>query len=80
MFAHTHVPCVGCGAVRGVLLHMHAEETHVHAINLLKHKHGLGSVGHLHGKLPSVLLPHAQLGLDDLAAAGDHTNGNLSSS
>ena len=77
---HTHTPCVGGGTVRGVLLHMHAKETHIRAINLLKRKHGLGSVGDLQGKLPSILLPHVQLGLNDLAAAGDHTDGNLSSS
>lgn len=38
-------PSVREWALRAILLHMHAEETHVHAINLLKGKKCFGSVG-----------------------------------
>lgn len=39
-----HRPCVGEWALRPILLHMHAKEAHVHAINLLKGKKCFGSV------------------------------------
>lgn len=38
-------PSVGEWALRAVLLHVHAKETHVHAINLLKGEKCFGSVG-----------------------------------
>lgn len=41
---HKGVPCVGRGAVRAVLLDVHAEETHVDAVDLLKRKQGFGAV------------------------------------
>lgn len=37
-------PSVGEWALRSILLHMHAKEAHVHAINLLKGKKCFGSV------------------------------------
>lgn len=40
-----HRPSVGERALRAVLLHVHAKEAHVHAVNLLKSKKCFGSVG-----------------------------------
>lgn len=40
-----YAPSVWEWALRAILLHMHAEEAHVHAINLLKGKKCFGSVG-----------------------------------
>ncbi len=40
-----HRPSVGEWALRAVLLHVHAKETHVHAVNLLKGEKCFGSVG-----------------------------------
>ena len=58
-----HVPCVGCLAVRAILLHVHAKETHIHSLNLLKYKHGLCSVGELRWKITTkpVLHQHPRL-------------------
>ena len=46
-----HTASVGGLAVGAILLHMEAEEAHLIAINLLKHKQGLCTVGELVWKI-----------------------------
>ncbi len=40
-----HIPSVGEWALGAVLLHVHAKEAHIHAVNLLKGEKCFGSVG-----------------------------------
>lgn len=51
------LPGVGERAFRSVLLHVHAEETHVHSVNLLKCKKCFGSVGEALKHLSCVYKP-----------------------
>ena len=59
-------PCVREVALRSVLLHMHAKETHVDAVNLLKDKHRLRSVGKLLWELALEAVPHQRPSVQDL--------------
>ena len=69
-------PGVGCLTVRPILLHVHAKETHVHTVNLLKHKHGLAPVGELLGELSQIPLLHEHASLQGLVRGGHHTDGD----
>ncbi len=67
-------------AVRPVLLNVHAKEANVHAVNLLKHKHGLGPIGVLGGEIPCKPIPHEGACVERLVGGGDHSDGHITRS
>ncbi len=59
---------------------MHAKEANVHAVNLLKHKHGLGPIGELGGEIPCKPIPHEGACVQRLVGGGDHSDGDITRS
>lgn len=57
------LPGVRERAIRAVLLNVHAEETHVHSVNLLKGEKCFGSVGEALRHLSCVYKPETKQGI-----------------
>lgn len=57
------LPGVRERAIRAVLLNVHAEETHVHSVNLLKGEKCFGSVGEALAHLSCVYKPETKQGM-----------------
>ncbi len=58
------LPGVRDRAIRAILLHVHAEETHIHSVNLLKCEKCFGSVGEALGHLSCVYKPETKQGIN----------------
>lgn len=72
-------PRVWTGTLRAILLDVHAKETDIGAVHLLKRKQSLGSVGELIWQVTRVhkAVPHSGFYFDNLVRAGNHPDRNF---